>query len=143
MNNKRDIFRVCTMNRIVLILLTLAMLSFTTAANSQSGLADITHEGIEVKTIWIPLPDGVRLAADLFMPADREATEKFPVLFELIPYRKDEGRHKRFKLFSYFVKQGYIVVRADIRGSGTSEGKLIEYEYTDQEPGCYERESQG
>jgi len=67
------------------------------------------------------------------MPADREADAKYPVLFELIPYRKDEGRHKRFKLFSYFVKQGYVVVRADIRGTGTSEGKLPEYEYSDQE----------
>ena len=133
MNTKLDILKVCVMKEMVLLLLTVAVLSFTTAANSQSGLADITHEGIEVKTIWIPLPDGVKLAADLFMPADREATAKFPVLFELIPYRKDEGRHKRFKMFSYFVKHGYIVVRADIRGTGTSEGKLIEYEYSDQE----------
>lgn len=122
-----------TMSRKILIALTLALLAFTTTANSQSGLADITHEGIEVKAVWISMPDGVRLAADLFMPADREPNAKFPVLFELIPYRKDEGRHKRFKLFSYFVKQGYIVVRADVRGSGTSEGKLPEYEYSDQE----------
>jgi len=133
MNNKRGIFGLCTLGSMVLTLLILAVLSFPTTAHSQSGLADVTHEGIEVKTIWIPLPDGVRLAADMFMPADREATAKHPVLLELIPYRKDEGRHKRFKLYSYFVNRGYIVVRVDVRGTGTSEGKLPEYEYSDRE----------
>lgn len=133
MSNKPRIFEVCTTGRMVPILLTLAALSFTTVSHGQSGLSDVTHEGIEVKTTWIPLPDGVRLAADLFMPAEREADAKHPVLFELIPYRKDEGRHKRFKMYSYFVRHGYIVVRADVRGTGTSEGKLPEYEYSDQE----------
>lgn len=128
-----DIFIVRSMTRKILISSILAVLTFTTVANSQSRLPDVTHDGIEVKEVWIPLPDGVRLAASLFMPAEREANAKFPVLFEYLPYRKDEGLHKRFKLFSYFVKQGYIVVRVDIRGTGTSEGKLIGHEYTDQE----------
>jgi predicted acyl esterase len=67
------------------------------------------------------------------MPADRESSAKFPVLLEYLPYRKDESRNSRFSLFSYFIARGYIVARVDIRGSGTSEGKLIEYEYTDKE----------
>jgi predicted acyl esterase len=133
MINKQGIFRFCSSSRMLLILLALAALTFATTSNSQSALADVTHEGIEVKTIWIPLPDGVRLAADMFMPADRDVDAKLPVLLEFIPYRKDEGRLKRFKLFSYFVNQGYVVVRVDVRGTGTSEGKLPEYEYSDQE----------
>jgi len=116
-----------------LISLTLVLLIVTTVAYSQSRLPDITHEEIEIKEIWIPMPDGVRLAASLFMPADREATAKFPILLEYLPYRKDESRKGRFALFSYFISRGYVVARVDIRGSGTSEGKLIEYEYTDQE----------
>ena len=103
MNARLNVLRERTMHRNILILLILALLAIPIAAQSQSGLPDITHEGIEVKAIWITMPDGVRLAADLFMPAEREASDKFPVLFELIPYRKDEGRHKRFKLFSYFI----------------------------------------
>jgi predicted acyl esterase len=121
------------MRRSLLIAQTLVLLFITTVANSQSRLPNVTHEGIEVKEIWIPMPDGVRLAASLFMPADREATAKFPVLLEYLPYRKDESRKGRFALFSYFIARGYVVARVDIRGSGTSEGKLIEYEYTDQE----------
>ncbi|MBW1902495.1 MAG: CocE/NonD family hydrolase [Deltaproteobacteria bacterium] len=133
MKTKRDIFRACIVRWRFVIAIILVGLTFATAANSQSRLPDVTHEGIEIKEVWIPLPDGVRLAASLFMSADREAAAKFPVLLEYLPYRKDESRNSRFQLFSYFVKRGYIVARVDIRGTGTSEGKLIEYEYTDQE----------
>jgi len=69
----------------------------------------------------------------LFMPADRDESAKFPVLLEYLPYRKDGSRHSCFAMFSYFVVRGYVVARVDIRGTGTSEGKLVEYEYTDQE----------
>ncbi len=117
----------------LLISLTLGWLTVTTIANGQPRLPDVTYEGITIKEVWIPMPDGVRLAASLFMPADRQASAKFPVLLEYLPYRKDESRHHRFALFSYFVARGYVVARVDIRGSGTSEGKLIAYEYTDQE----------
>lgn len=121
------------MRKRLLIALTVVGLIITTAASIQSRLPNATHEGIEIKEIWIPMPDGVRLAASLFMPVDREDTAKFPVLLEYLPYRKDESRRGRFALFSYFVSHGYVVARVDIRGTGASEGKLIEYEYTDQE----------
>jgi predicted acyl esterase len=131
--NKKKILKMRMMRWNLLFGLTLGWLTITTIAYSQSRLPDVTHEGIEIKEIWIPMPDGVRLAASLFMPAEREATAKFPVLLEYLPYRKDESRKGRFAMFSYFVSRGYVVARVDIRGSGTSEGKLIEYEYTDQE----------
>ena len=82
---------------------------------------------------WIPMPDGVRLAADLYMPSGGAAEAKFPVLLEYLPYRKTEGRGRNYPLYSYFVRRGYVVARIDIRGTGSSEGKLIENEYTDQE----------
>ena len=133
MKTKKEILVMRMMRWSLLIALTLGWLTITAVANSQSRVPDITHEGIEIKEIWIPMPDGVRLAASLFMPADRDASAKFPVLLEYLPYRKDESRNDRFALFSYFISRGYVVARVDIRGSGTSEGKLIEYEYTDQE----------
>jgi predicted acyl esterase len=129
----KGIHAVHMMRRSLWITLTLGLLTLTAVAGGQSRLPDVTHEGIEVKEVWIPMPDGVRLAASLFMPANREATDTFPVLLEYLPYRKDESRKGRFALFSYFVARGYVVARVDIRGTGTSEGKLIEYEYTDQE----------
>jgi predicted acyl esterase len=133
MKIKMEILRMRTKLGKIAITLASVLLIATAAANSQTRLPDITHEGIEIKEVWIPMPDGVRLAASLFMPADREAAAKFPVLLEYLPYRKDESRKDRFALFSYFIARGYAVARVDIRGSGTSEGKLISYEYTDQE----------
>jgi putative CocE/NonD family hydrolase len=89
--------------------------------------------GIAIQQAWIPLPDGVRLAADLFVPTGGEAGERFPVLLEYLPYRKTEDRSRNYALYSYFVRRGYIVARVDIRGTGNSEGRLIAHEYTDQE----------
>ena len=81
----------------------------------------------------IPLPDGVRLAADLYVPSGGKPGERFPVLLEYLPYRKLESRDSSFGLYSYFVKRGYVVARVDIRGTGQSEGRLIPHEYSDIE----------
>ena len=88
---------------------------------------------IAIKEVQIPMPDGVRLSADLFLPSGGKPAERFPVLLEYLPYRKAEGRGRNYPLYSYFVKRGYVVARVDIRGTGNSEGRLIAYEYTDQE----------
>ena len=82
---------------------------------------------------WIPMPDGVRLAADVYRPSGPGADGRFPVLLEYLPYRKDEARARCQALYSYFVRRGYVVARVDIRGTGNSEGRLIPYEYSDQE----------
>ncbi len=92
-----------------------------------------TKEGIHIKEVWIPLSDGTRLAADLYLPKETEKPERLPVLLEYLPYRKDEGRGNRYPLFSYFVLRGYVVARVDIRGTGRSEGKLVDGEYSEQE----------
>jgi len=91
------------------------------------------YEGVAIREVDIPMPDGIHLAADLYVPENLSSTEKLPVLLEYLPYRKDEGRRNRFGLFHYFVKRGYIVARVDIRGTGNSEGKLIPYEYSEIE----------
>ena len=90
------------------------------------------HEGIEIREAWITLPDGTRLAADIYQPVDL-TDQSLPVLLEYLPYRKDESRQRNFQLYSYFVRHGYIVARVDIRGTGNSEGRTIPYEYSDIE----------
>jgi predicted acyl esterase len=114
---------------------TILLLVLVTASlcNAQTRLPDISQDGISIEEVWIPMADGTRLAASLFRPADRAADAKLPVLLEYLPYRKDESRGDRFSLFSYFVNHGYVVARVDIRGTGSSDGVLIEYEYTEQE----------
>jgi hypothetical protein len=82
---------------------------------------------------WIPMPDGVKLAADLYRPSSPRRAGRFPVLLEYLPYRKTEARRRNHALYSYFVQRGYVVARVDIRGTGNSEGRLIPHEYSEQE----------
>jgi hypothetical protein len=89
--------------------------------------------GMELKEAWIALPDGVRLAADLYLPTGAAADAKFPVLLEYLPYRKTEARARNWSTYSYFVHRGYAVARVDIRGTGNSEGRLVPHEYSDIE----------
>lgn len=86
-----------------------------------------------MQEVWIPMPDGVRLAADVYLPTGGRAGTRFPVLLEYLPYRKTESRARNWALYSYFVQRGYVVARVDIRGTGNSEGRLIPYEYSEIE----------
>ena len=89
--------------------------------------------GVAMEEVFIPMADGVRLAADLFMPTGGARGERFPVLLEYLPYRKAESRSRDHDLYEYFIRRGYAVARVDIRGTGNSEGQLIPYEYSDIE----------
>ena len=98
------------------------------AACSSSG-----DDGPSIEQASIPLHDGVRLAADIYLPAGATDADQFPVLLEYLPYRKDESRSRNYSVYSYFLDAGYAVARVDIRGTGNSEGRTIPYEYSDIE----------
>ena len=90
-----------------------------------------------VENIFIPLKDGTKLAAKMWLPEDSEQNP-VPAILEYIPYRKRDGTRTRDQgLHMYFAGHGYASVRLDIRGTGDSEG-LIDDEYTVQEQldGC-------
>src|SRR5258708_34447111 len=85
---------------------------------------------------WIPMKDGIRLAATLYMPDGAKPTEKFPALLEYLPYRKDDGTAARdYPIHSYFARRGYVTAPVDIRGFGASEGGPPHPEYSEQEQG--------
>lgn len=72
--------------------------------------------------VWIPLLDGVRLSADVFLP---ETEGPFPVLVVMTPYRKDDNIAQAHRsLFSVLAQAGYASTFVDLRGSGSSEGLL-------------------
>ncbi len=84
----------------------------------------------EVENVFIPMPDGTRLAARLFLPKDEAPV---PAILEYIPYRKrDFMRARDEPMHRYFAAHGYAVVRVDVRGSGDSDG-VLEDEYCAQE----------
>jgi len=85
----------------------------------------------EISRDWLEMKDGVRLSATLFMPIAGQVDEKFPVLFEFLPYRKDDSFYLRdYPLYSYFARRGYVAVKVDIRGTGSSEGVVPPREYS-------------
>ena len=88
-----------------------------------------------VRTIantWITLADGTRLAARIWLPEDAE-TDPVPAILEYIPYRKDDGTATRDAIMHpWFAGHGYAAVRVDQRGSGDSDGLLLD-EYLPQE----------
>jgi putative CocE/NonD family hydrolase len=90
------------------------------------------NEVRELEGVWITMPDGIRLAARIWLPVDAEA-HPVPAILEYIPYRKSDHTRPRDDLnHPYFAGHGYASVRVDIRGSGDSEGVLVD-EYTPQE----------
>jgi putative CocE/NonD family hydrolase len=82
--------------------------------------------------VWIEMPDGVRLAARVWLPEGAEATP-VPAVLEYIPYRRrDLTAHRDSIMHPYVAGHGYACVRVDLRGSGDSDGVLTD-EYLPQE----------
>ncbi len=88
----------------------------------------VRHE----ENIWIPMSDGARLAARMWLPEDAESNP-VPAILEYIPYRKrDYMRARDQAMHPWFAGHGYAAVRVDMRGSGESDGIMLD-EYTHQE----------
>ena len=85
-----------------------------------------------IENLWIPLRDGIRLAARVWMPDDA-SEQPVPVVLEYLPYRKRDGTCLRDEsTYPVFAAAGYAGVRVDMRGSGDSDGLMAD-EYTPQE----------
>ena len=101
---------------------------------SASTLFSQPEYEFEIEQEWLRMPDGVRLSATLFRPRPLRPEEKFPALLELLPYRKDDQFYVRdYPLYSYFARRGYVAVKVDIRGTGSSEGATPDREYSETE----------
>jgi uncharacterized protein len=80
----------------------------------------------------IPLKDGTKLAARIWLPEDAEQNP-VPAILEYLPYRKRDGTYERDALtHPYLAGHGLAGVRVDLRGSGDSTGLLFD-EYATQE----------
>lgn len=85
-----------------------------------------------VETVWIPMSDGVHLAAKLWLPRSAQETP-VPGVLECIPYRRrDDHAIADHRRHAWMTARGYACLRVDIRGSGDSEGLLLD-EYLPRE----------
>ena len=95
-------------------------------------VSDLPHPVRTLEHVWIPLSDGARLGARIWLPEDAEE-HPVPAVVDYIPYRKGDGTAPRdASRFAYLAGHGYAGVRVDIRGSGESDGLLTD-EYLPQE----------
>ncbi|MBC6439499.1 MAG: CocE/NonD family hydrolase [Rhodospirillales bacterium] len=85
-----------------------------------------------IEHTWIPMSDGTRLAARIWLPTDAEQ-DPVPAILEYLPYRKVDSTRARDELtHPYYAGNGYACVRVDIRGSGESDG-ILKDEYLEGE----------
>jgi len=116
-----------------------------------SGYTSEEYKSYKKISAYVPMSDGVKLAVDVFIPADGPDKKSFPVVIEYTPYTrayldlKNGPLHKTVrkallksddpvvdvmagakagmgKILSTLVATGYVFIRADMRGSGASTG---------------------
>jgi len=86
---------------------------------------------------WIPLADGRKLSARIWLPNSAKKNS-LPAILEYLPYRKRDGTAQRDdSTYPHFAAAGYVGVRVDISGTGESEGDWDD-EYSPRElaDGC-------
>ncbi|MGY0693763.1 CocE/NonD family hydrolase [Virgibacillus sp. FSP13] len=101
-------------------------------SDDRKTMTEFPREIEKKEHVWIPMSDGKRLAATIWLPKD--ATENpVPVILEYLPYRKDDFTAIRDSIrHPYFAGHGYASIRVDVRGTGNSDGYLPD-EYLQQE----------
>lgn len=84
------------------------------------------HAVKEIEFDRIPLSDGVHLSCRYWLPEDADRNP-VPAILEYIPYCTRDGTASRDEaMHPYFAGHGYAALRVDIRGSGESEGVLLD-----------------
>ncbi len=102
--------------------------------SSMKVVVEFPRETKVIENVWIPMSDGIRLAARIWLPKDAEE-RPVPALLECMPYRKrDFTRARDEPLHSYMAGHGYASIRLDLRGAGDSEGLIFdEYDFQEHE----------
>jgi putative CocE/NonD family hydrolase len=85
------------------------------------------QEAVAPKEVTIKVRDGTKIGAAIYMPS---GAGKYPALIAASPYRYDNNRLSPSPQFlwretgpiDFYVKQGYVYVHMDVRGSGKSGG---------------------
>jgi putative CocE/NonD family hydrolase len=74
------------------------------------------------RNVMVPMPDGVRLATNMYFPRDKGA-DKYPTVLVRLPYDKDRYG-EAIQIANFFAGKGYVVAVQDMRGKFASEGEF-------------------
>ena len=97
---------------------------------------EATHDGANRYSVYVPMPDGVRVSVDYFIPTSEgvEASEPLPTILHYTRYTRafqveDEDGNTRIltqaeqdPVLQHMLHRGYTVAVADARGTGASFG---------------------
>ena len=77
------------------------------------------------RNIMVPMRDGVKLATDIYFPAQngQPLAGQHPAVLHRTPYNKDEVE-ETWSYSRFFAQHGYIAVIQDSRGTYASEGDV-------------------
>jgi len=81
----------------------------------------------ETQSVYIPMPDGVRIAADIHLPDSALADNRVPTMVRFTRYWRARETEPPQALddpeISFFNSKNYAFVTVDVRGTGASFGK--------------------
>lgn len=99
-----------------------AALALALAAEAQTGFNTEDGTCVVEKNVRVPMRDGVRLAADLYLPARGgvKLEGRFPAILERTPYNKERAGNNWPR---FFARHGYVGIVQDTRGRYQSEGE--------------------
>lgn len=113
----------------------LAALSMTAVALPVSASAVAPADRVEaalprLQSLYVPMPDGVRLAVDVWLPAGTTAGSRLPTVLEADRYWRARAytggimKNPNYFIAAPWNARGYAYVFADLRGTGASFGTL-------------------
>jgi putative CocE/NonD family hydrolase len=99
---------------------------------TRAAIASEFPRSVVVRDEWIVLSDDCRLFARIALPGDADH-HPVPAVLEYLPYRLTDGSaYNDATHHPYFAGHGFASVRVDMRGTGNSDGILMD-EYLPQE----------
>ncbi len=87
------------------------------------------YDEVSLRSVYVPMPDGVRVAVDVMLPKNLARGAKLPTVMSATRYwRAEEGTgpsdgDRVPPSDQFWVSHGYAVVAADVRGTGASFGR--------------------
>lgn len=83
----------------------------------------VTTGDVVRTTIYITMPDGVRLAGDLYLPPEAKKGAKLPAILQQTRYWRRSAKDQSIPFgANYFASRGYAYLYMDVRGTGASFG---------------------
>src|SRR5215471_17853257 len=80
------------------------------------------YANLRLRSVYVTMRDGVRLAADVVLPGDLPAGATLPAIVSMTPYWRGRDGDGPTPAARFYATRGYAFIRVDVRGTGASFG---------------------